>query len=164
MSWQKRIVKDLADLRASGLEVLPEPDGAATAAVGAADEPEIRLDCFRVKLVGPPDTPYAGHAWHIRFTVPTNYPFSSPSVGFVQKILHPNVDWASGSICLDALNKKWSPIFTIKHIIESLLTYLLTYPNPDDPLNREAAALMRENPAAYTAKVLETTRRYAIKQ
>lgn len=154
MSWQKRIVKDIADLNASGLEVSPDTDDGSG---------ELQLNCFRVKLVAPPDTPYSGYAWHIRFTIPDKYPFNSPSVGFVQKILHPNIDWASGSICLDALNKKWSPVFTIKHVVESLLTYLLTYPNPEDPLNREAAALMRDNPEAYKVKVLETTRRYAMK-
>lgn len=153
MAWQRRLAKDLADLQENGWGVLPDgPEGS-----------ELQLDCFRVRVLGPPDTPYAGYAWHVRFTISQNFPFSSPSVGFVEKILHPNVDWASGSICLDALSKKWSPIFTLRHIVESLLVYLLAYPNPDDPLNRDAAGLMRDNPTAYAAKVLEATKRYGIK-
>lgn len=114
-------------------------------------------------LNGPEGTPYHGYSWQVRFTVSDGFPFHSPSVGFVQHILHPNIDWASGSVCLDALNKKWSPIFTLKHIMESLLPYLLAYPNPDDPLNREASMLLRDNAAAYTAKVLEHVKRHGKK-
>jgi len=47
--------------------------------------------------------------------------------------------------------------------MESLLPYLLAYPNPDDPLNREASMLLRDNSAAYTAKVLEHVKRHGKK-
>jgi ubiquitin-conjugating enzyme E2 H len=124
---------------------------------------ELKMDCFRVLLKGPEGTPYFGYSWQVRFTVSDGFPFHSPSVGFVQHILHPNIDWASGSVCLDALNKKWSPIFTLKHIMESLLPYLLAYPNADDPLNRDASALLRDNPSLYTSKVLESVKRHGLK-
>jgi len=149
--WNKRIAKDIEELHKSEFVLVPD------------EGDEIKLDCFRVVLKGPPETPYSGYSWQIRFTISPTFPFQSPSVGFVQHILHPNIDWASGSVCLDALNKKWSPIFTIKHIVETLLPYLLAYPNPDDPLNRDAAILLRENPSLYTSKVLESVKRYAIK-
>ena len=136
-------------MKASGFDVLPESGT------------EVQLDQFRVLLKGPKDTPYEGGTWHVRFTISPTFPFTSPSVGFVEHIMHPNIDWSSGSICLDALNKKWSPIFTLKHIMDSLLPYLLTYPNPDDPLNRDAAALLRENPPLYATRVKESTKRYA---
>lgn len=151
MAWQKRLMRDITELTDAGFVVVPD-DG---------PDADVRLDCFRVVLNGPADTPYAAGQWHVRFTISAQYPFTSPSVGFVEHILHPNVDWASGSVCLDALNSKWSPVFTLKHIVDTLLPYLLTYPNPDDPLNRDAAALLRESPAAYTAKVLEATARHA---
>jgi len=150
MSWKRRIVNDISELTKGGFVVVPDSGE------------EISLDCFRVILEGPKGTPYEGGRWHVRFTVQTTYPFSSPSVGFVQHILHPNIDWASGSVCLDALNKKWSPVFTLKHIVETLLPYLLAYPNADDPLNREAAVLLRDTPEAFTAKVLETTKKFGI--
>lgn len=150
-AWQKRLTRDIQELSTAGFDVRPD------------EGTEMRLDCFRVVLHGPADTPYAGGKWEIRFTVAPTFPFGSPSVGFVQHILHPNVDWASGSVCLDALNKKWSPVFTLKHILDSLLPYLLTYPNPEDPLNREAAILMRDSPDTYTAKVMEAVKRHALR-
>lgn len=39
------------------------------------------------------------------------------------------------------------------NIFEVFLPQLLRYPNPSDPLNGEAAALMMREPKAYEAKV-----------
>lgn len=152
-SWQKRLMKDLAELQTSGFDVKPD-DGSA----------DLKMDCFRVVLDGPKGTPYESGSWHVRFTFASTFPFTSPSVGFVEHIMHPNIDWASGSVCLDALNKKWSPVFTLKHIMDSLLPYLLAYPNPEDPLNRDAAALLQDSPEMYTKKVIEATKRHAFKK
>jgi ubiquitin-conjugating enzyme E2 H len=149
MAWQRRLLKDIEELKNAGFKVMPESGD------------ELSIDCFRVVLNGPKDTPYENGSWNIRFTVANTYPFKSPSVGFVEHILHPNVDWASGSICLDALNSKWSPVFTLKHIMETLIPYLMAYPNPDDPLNREAAQLFNENHVQYNARVVENVKRFA---
>ena len=40
------------------------------------------------------------------------------------------------------------------NIFEVFLPQLLRYPNPTDPLNGEAAALLMRDPAAYESKVL----------
>jgi len=140
MAWRKRIARDIIELNESGFKVTNENGG------------EIDLENFLTTVKGPDDTPYEKRSWNLRFTIPERYPFESPSVGFVQKIFHPNVDESSGSICLDALNKNWSPTFTIRYLVETVIPYLLTYPNPDDPLNREAGHLLKTNKKAFDEK------------
>lgn len=44
-------------------------------------------------------------------------------------------------------------MFDMINIFEVFLPQLLRYPNPADPLNGEAAALMLREPKAYESKV-----------
>jgi ubiquitin-conjugating enzyme E2 H len=46
-----------------------------------------------------------------------------------------------------------SPFIDMINIFEVFLPQLLRYPNPNDPLNGEAAALMMRHPKEYEAKV-----------
>ena len=59
----------------------------------------------------------------------------------------------SGSVCLDVINQTWSPMYDMVNIFEVFLPQLLRYPNPTDPLNGEAAALMMREPKGYEVKV-----------
>ena len=56
-------------------------------------------------------------------------------------------------MCLDVINQTWSPMFDMINIFEVFLPQLLRYPNPTDPLNGEAAALLMREPKHYEAKV-----------
>ncbi|GMN45839.1 hypothetical protein TIFTF001_015027 [Ficus carica] len=102
------------------------------------------LNEFNVEFNGPKDSLYEGGFWKIRVELPDAYPYKSPSIGFVNKIFHPNVDELSGAVCLDVINQSWSPMF--------------------DPLNGDAASLMMKDRKLYDQKVKEYCERYAKKE
>ncbi|GFH13803.1 ubiquitin_conjugat_2 domain-containing protein [Haematococcus lacustris] len=117
---------------------------------------------FTVVFHGPKDSPYEGGTWKVHVELPDAYPYKSPSIGFVNRIFHPNVDETAGSVCLDVINQTWSPMFDLLNVFEVFLPQLLLYPNPTDPLNGEAAALMMREPQAYAQRVKDYVQRYAL--
>ncbi|KAK4257099.1 hypothetical protein QN277_006732 [Acacia crassicarpa] len=122
------------------------------------------LSEFNVEFHGPKESLYEGGVWKIRVELPDAYPYKSPSIGFVNKIFHPNVDELSGSVCLDVINQSWSPMFDLLNVFEVFLPQLLLYPNPSDPLNGDAASLMMKDRKLYDQKVKEYCERYARKE
>ncbi|KAH7528497.1 hypothetical protein FEM48_Zijuj05G0078400 [Ziziphus jujuba var. spinosa] len=128
------------------------------------------LNEFNVEFHGPKESSvlflclYEGGVWKIRVELPDAYPYKSPSIGFVNKIFHPNVDELSGSVCLDVINQSWSPMFDLLNVFEVFLPQLLLYPNPSDPLNGDAASLMMKDRKLYDQKVKEYCERYAKKE
>lgn len=117
---------------------------------------------MEVLINGPEDSPYSGAKYIINILLPDNYPFKSPSIGFTTRIFHPNVDEASGSICLDVLNQIWSPIYDLLNIVDILLPQLLSYPNAADPLNCEAGSMYLTNREKYNEIVRSYVKKYAI--
>ena len=116
---------------------------------------------FITNFKGPKESLYEGGNWKLHIQLPENYPYKSPSIGFVNRIFHPNVDEKSGTICLDVINQTWSPLFELKNIFEEFLPQLLLYPNPNDPLNPNAADLLLHHKKQYEEKVKKYVKLYA---
>ncbi|DAZ99999.1 TPA: hypothetical protein N0F65_002003 [Lagenidium giganteum] len=122
---------------------------------------ETKTSDFDVKFHGPIDSPYEGGIWKIHVSLPKDYPFKSPSIGFVNRVYHPNVDEMSGSVCLDVINQTWSPMFDLVNVFDVFIPQLLRYPNPTDPLNGEAASLLMKDMDTYNNKVKEYVKSFA---
>lgn len=145
-SPKRRIEKDVMDLMMSDLDVTLIDDS---------------IQQFIVVFKGPNDTPYSGGLWKIRVELPDQYPIKLPSIGFMNKIFHPNIDESSGSVCLDVINQTWSPMFGLLNIFDKFLPHLLRYANPSDPLNTDASNLMTKDEQKYNDTVKEYVRKYA---
>ncbi|KCV71397.1 ubiquitin-conjugating enzyme E2 H [Fonticula alba] len=145
-SSMKRIKQDVLKLMMTDYEVTLANDN---------------LRDMTVKFHGPKDTPFAGGVWMVHVHLPDTYPYKSPSIGFRNRIFHPNIDERSGSVCLDVINQAWSPMFDMVNIFDVFLPQLLTYPNPSDPLNGEAASLLMNDPEGFEKRVKEHVQRHA---
>ena len=84
-------------------------------------------------------------------TVSPSYPHEAPKCHCETMIYHPNIDLL-GNVCLNILRADWKPVLGVNAVILGLI-FLFIEPNPNDPLNKEAAELMRTNEAAFREKV-----------
>jgi len=99
---------------------------------------------LKFSLFVKPETGYwAGGSFEFQFEIPATYPWGAPVVTCVDPIWHPNID-LQGKPCVNVLQKNWKPVFSIQTVVFAIL-FLFTDPNPQDPLNVEAADEMRLN-------------------
>lgn len=101
-------------------------------------------DLTNFKVVVSPDSGcWSGAKYNFTFAIPALYPHEPPKVTCNTKIYHPNIN-LEGAVCLNILREDWKPVLDINAVIYGLI-YLFYEPNPDDPLNREAADLYRSD-------------------
>ena len=94
---------------------------------------------------------YRGGTFDFAFAVPAMYPHEPPKVRCEQKVYHPNID-LDGNVCLNILREDWKPVLTISSVLFGL-SLLFSEPNPDDPLNKEAAQDLAVTPHAFELNV-----------
>jgi ubiquitin-protein ligase len=98
---------------------------------------------MEVTFLGPKESPYEEILSTIIISIPKEYPHKSPTMTFKNKIFHPNIS-VVGVICLDILKNQWTPIYTLRTILISIIS-LLSDPNPNSPLNIDAAKYYKES-------------------
>ncbi|XVE87259.1 hypothetical protein DITRI_Ditri18aG0102300 [Diplodiscus trichospermus] len=101
--------------------------------------------------IRPDEGYYFGGTFLFSFQVSPIYPHEAPKVKCKTKVYHPNID-LEGNVCLNILREDWKPVLNINTIIYGLY-HLFTEPNYEDPLNHDAAAVLRDNPKMFESNV-----------
>ena len=114
---------------------------------------------WRITLIGPTDTPYAGGMFFLTAEFPADYPQHKPEVKFVNKIYHLNVSPSSGHICISTLNQ-WKARTPMVDVISSIFA-LFYDQNPDSPYDSKMAQEYRNRRAEFNKKAKEWTKKYA---
>lgn len=139
-----RLQKDISELDLPKNVSIRFPDG------------QDKIMNFEITLK-PDEGLYKGGAFLFTFAVPSGYPHDPPKVKCLTKVYHPNID-LEGNICLNILREDWKPVLTITAVVYGL-NFLFLAPNPDDPLNKEAAQMMQQSPAQFERLVSQSITR-----
>jgi len=70
-------------------------------------------------IIGPADTPFEDGTFRLVMHFEEQYPNKPPSVKFISQMFHPNV-YATGELCLDILQNRWSPTYDVAAVLTSI--------------------------------------------
>ncbi|KAJ5079158.1 nedd8-conjugating enzyme ubc12 [Anaeramoeba ignava] len=135
-----RIIRDLAEIEFDDINKLEFPKDEKFA-VG-----------FKY-IITPTKGIYRNGSFVFDIKIPKDYPHSPPKVICETKIFHTDID-ERGEICYGILHDQWSVVYNLFQIT-MLLNLLFEEQHPDDPLNREAAELLKRDKDQFEQKVQE---------
>lgn len=139
---QLRAAKDFREISLPNSVALSQPDPA---------------DVMNYKITIKPDEGcYRGGRFTFDLKIPNTYPHEPPKLKCETSIYHPNID-QDGNVCLNILREDWKPVLTINAIIYGLL-HLFYEPNSEDPLNTEAAELLKNDRRHFEMNVRKSLR------
>ncbi|BFZ58888.1 E2 ubiquitin-protein ligase peroxin 4 [Savitreella phatthalungensis] len=131
-SGTRRLIRELQDVQKS----LPPH------LISLRPATEADLSHWECRFAGQDDGPFSGGVFTVDVRCDDRYPMGPPTMKFLTKVCHPNVDIRTGEICLDILKAQWSPAWTLAAACTAVRE-LLASPAPDSPLNIDAANLLR---------------------
>ena len=114
---------------------------------------------WKISLVGPQDTPYAGGMFFLTVDFPVGYPKIKPEVRFINKIYHLNVREKDGHICISTLNQ-WVPETPMVDVISAIFA-LFYEQNPYSPFSMSMAAQYKLRRNEFDKCAREWTMKYA---
>ncbi|XP_047481794.1 ubiquitin-conjugating enzyme E2 4-like [Penaeus chinensis] len=148
MTALQRITKEMQDL--------------ADDPLGQFSVGPVGTDLFHCQatVMGPRGSPYEGGLFDLSVDFPKSYPFQPPQIKFKTPIYHMNVG-PYGDICLDILDKNWSPALSISKVL-LVICVLMTDPNPDDPLRFNLRDEYKKDVSVYENNARQWTRQHAM--
>ena len=144
-------------LKAEYTQLQNDPILSLGATVGLPDPSNIFH--WKITLVGPVDTPYAGGMFFLTADFPESYPQVKPEIRFINKIYHLNVREKDGHICISTLNQ-WVPNTPMVNVISAIFA-LFYDQNPFSPYSGKMALQYKMNRAEFNRIAAEWTRKYA---
>ncbi|CRK25331.1 hypothetical protein BN1723_003239 [Verticillium longisporum] len=136
---RRRLMRDFKRMQTdppAGVSASPVPDNVMT---------------WNAVIIGPADTPFEDGTFRLVMQFEEQYPNKPPAVKFISQMFHPNV-YATGELCLDILQNRWSPTYDVAAVLTSIQS-LLNDPNTGSPANVEASNLYKDNRKEYTKRV-----------
>lgn len=115
------------------------------------------LDLFHFKLhLKPQQGYYVGGTFDFSVEISQNFPIEAPKIKCLNRIYHPNID-IDGNVCLNILRNEWLPALNLNSVIIGL-NFLFSEPNPNDPLNKDAANVLVRSQKRFAENVLYSMR------
>lgn len=106
--------------------------------------------------MAPEEGYYRTGSFDFSVKVPEDYPHKPPKVKCNTLIYHPNID-LQGNVCLNILRQDWKPVLSLSSVLYGLQLLFLD-PNPDDPLNKDAANLLKRDNHEFARNVANAVR------
>jgi len=104
---RRRLMRDFKRMQTdppAGVSASPLPDNVMT---------------WNAVIIGPADTPFEDGTFRLVMHFEEQYPNKPPSVKFLSQMFHPNV-YATGELCLDILQNRWSPTYDVAAVLTSI--------------------------------------------
>ena len=139
-----RVQKELVDL-----------DIPSHATLSFPEKDSIMIMGLKITLKGEKSF-WDGGTYDFTMEIPLEYPHKAPHCMCTTPIYHPNID-LQGNVCLNILRADWKPVLGVNAVVLGLI-FLFIEPNPTDPLNHEAAEVMRKSMYEFENKVKRSLR------
>ena len=132
---------------------------------------EGNYNIWKVIIIGPRDSPYAGGVFSINIIFPPQYPSKGAEFRFTTKVYHLNVDFKRketfGHICHSSLNE-WAtfgkvsskPCYGVKQALFDIFC-LFYIQNPNSAYYESMADEYKNRRAEFDTKAKEWTKKYA---
>ena len=114
---------------------------------------------WKISMIGPQDTPYAGGFFALTADFPEDYPNRGPNIKFTNKIYHLNIR-ENGNINLTTLNN-WKPGTSMTSVIASI--FVLFYKqNPSCSYSYERIEQYKSNRDEFNKNAAAWTKKFAV--